>query len=133
MAVIIFPASFPDVLVDVVSSFGNISKSGGFFLSSNVVTRVYEKRYALLRVFSARQIPRLAGFRLSTARQQRVRLPGEEEFRRNYAIAERQRLRDQTIKYGYLQRRLMHTCMKWLSAGRVIISIMISIINAAGG
>jgi len=30
-------------------------------------------------------------------------------------------------------RRLMHTCMKWLSAGRVIISIMISIINAVGG
>jgi len=30
-------------------------------------------------------------------------------------------------------RRLMHTCMKRLSAGRVIISIMISIINAGGG
>lgn len=29
--------------------------------------------------------------------------------------------------------RLMHTCMKWLSTGRVIISIMISIINAVGG
>jgi len=30
-------------------------------------------------------------------------------------------------------RRLMHTCMKRLSAGRVIISIIISIINAVGG